>query len=191
MRAPGRGSGRCRARGRHRPRLPPPREREAPPQASSGRRREGLSRPRREARDPPRLGRSTTTPTRPGRVARIRITLSPRMDCIGGALLAYSAIHGLCSGRPRDSKSRTLRVTRVRPWDSAVAAKKASIEPSTWPACWLRAIIRPQTSATRRSTSRIRPSKRSFRSSAIQLPTRRRGSARAAVSPSPTRHSSE
>jgi hypothetical protein len=62
------------------------------------------------------------------------------------------------------SKSEALRVTRVSPWTSEVAAMNASRGSIGWPKDSLRATSLPQASAISRSTGKILSPKREVRS---------------------------
>ncbi len=73
--------------------------------------------------------------------------------------------HGLRREIPEAVKSETFRVTRVRAWTSAVAAKKASITPMGLPTAEHRLMTPPQASAMAVSMMRSRPSKRGSSSS--------------------------
>ncbi len=74
--------------------------------------------------------------------------------------ISYYPTQGFTISLSENLKSDTLRVTRISPCVSAVAAMNPSMAPIGRPAVSQRATIRPQASATAGSTNKIRPSKR-------------------------------
>jgi hypothetical protein len=77
-----------------------------------------------------------------------------KLYCACQAFFRGYESHGLSSFTGRSSTSRTLRVTRVRPWTIAVAANRVSTTGRVRPAA-----NSPHRRATARSTSKILPAK--------------------------------
>ncbi len=82
-----------------------------------------------------------------------------------GPASGSSSVHGSITGTPSPAKSRPLRVTIVRSWLAAVAARRLSTAGSGRRAA---ASMRPHRSATRASIASTRPEKNAGRSLSSQ-----------------------